>query len=212
MAEGIDKAAHVGALAGGGHTVAVLGTGPDKTYPSPHAALQDRILASGGAVVSQFAPHTRTFRGSFPARNVTMAGLTDLVVVMQAGARSGALYTAKAAHHSSRRVLVAPSDLADPANAGGLRLLRDKARAIGSPNDLLSLFGRSTLRRPPEAALPLPEHLAPVHAALDFSGQSLDELVRKLNLPTAKVLAGLLALELAGAVVRQPGPRYARIR
>lgn len=212
LAEGIDKAAHEGALDGLGHTVAVLGTGPDTTYPSRHAALQDRILASGGAVVSQYAPGTPGFRGAFPARNATLAGLADAVVIMQAGKKSGSLHTADAANKSNRPVLVAPSDLADRGNAGGLSLLRDKARAIGCSGDLLEVLHKAGVRRTPAAAVVLPEHLTPVHAALDFAGQSLDELIGKLNWPASVVLERLLALELAGVVVRQPGPRYARIR
>lgn len=212
LAEGIDGAAHQGALAGGGHTVAVLGTGPDRTYPSAHVSLQQGILASGGAVVSQFAPHTIGSRNLFPARNVTLAGLSDVVVIIQAGADSGALYTAEAASKSGRPVLVAPSDPADLGNAGGLNLLRGKARAIGSPQDVFELLqlesGAKFAAAPPQ----LPAELEPVHAALDFAGQSLDELMRKLHLPAAVVLDRLLALELAGAVVRQPGPRYVRIR
>jgi DNA processing protein len=212
LAEGIDGAAHRGALAGGGYTVAVLGTGPERTYPSPHASLQDGILASGGAVVSQFAPLAQVFPSNFPARNTTLAGLSDSVVIVKAGAESGALYTAEAASKSGRPVLVAPSDLADLGNAGGLNLLRGKARAIGSPDDLLELLKLRSRAKAAVVPLQLSAELEPVHAALEFSGSSLDELMRKLQLPAAVVLDRLLELELAGAVVRQPGPRYVRIR
>jgi DNA processing protein len=212
LAQGIDAAAHRGALAGLGHTVAVLGTGLDRTYPSLHAALLDRILASGGAVVTQFAPHTRTFPGCFPARNVTLAGLADAVVIMQAAGDSGALHTAQAALESARPVLVAPSDLADRENAGGLGLLRTRACAIGAPDDLLALLHVESHgpKAPPPPALP--PDLAAVVAGLDFCGKSLDELTRELNLPAATILNRLLSLELAGVVARQPGPRYVRTR
>lgn len=213
LAEGIDAAAHRGALDGKGHTVAVLGTGPDTVYPSPHAALHDRILASGGAVVSQFAPRTPFHPGHFPARNSTLANLADVVVIMQAGKDSGSLYTAEAALESERTVLVAPSDLADPGNAGGLELLCTEARGIGSPGDLFRwLKKESRTRRKAEAPLILPEELAQVLAGLDFTGQSLDQLSQTLQMPVPVLLDRLLSLELAGAVARQPGSCYVRVR
>ncbi len=104
LALGIDGAAHRGALNGGGVTVAVMGTGVDLIYPSAHVLLAEAILAGGGALVSQFADGTAPRRQNFPARNYTMAALSDVVVVVEAGEGSGALITAEAALdlHKSR--------------------------------------------------------------------------------------------------------------
>lgn len=212
LAEGIDGAAHAGALAGCGHTVAVLGTEPDRVYPSRHAALRDRIVASGGAVVTQFAPGTSTHRGHFPARNVTMAGLADIVVIFQAGEDSGSLHTAEAAWLSNRTVWVAPSDPGERDHAGGLKLLRTRARALVTPDDLLQALGLVPASRPGIPPLSLPVHLEAVFAQLDFAGQTLDELTRSLHLSAAEILDRLLELELAGVVARQAGPKYVRIR
>jgi DNA processing protein len=212
LAQGIDAAAHRGALEASGHTVAVLGTGLDRTYPSTHVALQDRILDAGGAVVSQFTPGAPTHPGYFPARNGTMAGLADAVVIMQASRDSGALYTAAAGARAGRPLLVAPSHPADRDNEGGLGLLRRRACAIGSPEDLFRLLHLKHRDPGLPPAPPRPPEEQRVLEALDFRGRSLDELTRALALPAATVLDRLLRLELAGVVVRQPGPRYVRTR
>lgn len=212
MATGIDAAAHEGALQAPGHTVAVLGTGLAKTYPWRHAALQDRILASGGAVVSQFAPHAPSHRGFFAARNATIAGMADALVVIQAGKNSGALITAKDAKRFGRPVLAVPSHPADKDYEGCLQLLKNTAHAISSPEDVLKVVGlKGRKRRVPTRPLLSPE-LQQMLEALDYQGMALDELTRALALPAPTVLDRLLRLELAGEVARQPGPRYVRLR
>jgi DNA processing protein len=210
LAVGIDSAAHQGALDASGHTVAVLGTGLANTYPAQHIRLVDRILASGGAVVSQFAPHTPTHPGLFPARNATLAGLADTLVVMQAAAESGALITAQYAKKYGRTVWALPSHPHDSTNSGCVRLLKEGARLISTPADLTGApqKGRST-----RAGRPLPPLSAGerrVLDAVDFEGVGLDELTQRLGDPPGAVLELLLGLELAGVVARQPGSRYAR--
>src|SRR5207302_5773865 len=97
LAHGVDAAAHRGALSAGGTTVAVLGTGVDVVYPAENAALAAELLAGGGALISEFPDGTPPRRGHFPKRNWTMAAVSDLVVVVEAGEGSGALITAEAA-------------------------------------------------------------------------------------------------------------------
>jgi DNA processing protein len=212
LAEGIDRAAHEGALSGSGHTVAVLGTGLDRTYPSHHAALLERILDTGGAVLSQFAPYAPTHPGFFPARNATIAGLADAVVIMQAGPQSGALSTARHAKDYQRPVLAVPSHPGDPDNAGCLKLLKSAAHAISTPEDLAYLVKTKVRGR---RALPDPTLTASERRVFDelgFEGKSVDELTRRLGEPAPSLLDLLLRLELAGVISRQPGPRYVRIR
>src|SRR5207302_6103457 len=108
LALGIDAAAHRGALAAGGATVAVMGTGVDIVYPAAHGALAEQILAGGGALVSQFPDGTLPRRHNFPARNLTMAALSDAVVVVEAGEGSGALITAAAALERGKDVRAVP--------------------------------------------------------------------------------------------------------
>src|SRR3989441_9821135 len=105
LALGCDAAAHRGALGGGGVTIAVIGTGVDIVYPASHFQLAEEILAAGGALVSQFAYGTAPRRHNFPARNQTMAALSDAVVVVEAVQGSGALITAEAALDLHKEVM-----------------------------------------------------------------------------------------------------------
>src|SRR3989441_8426784 len=118
LALGIDAAAHRGALNGGGVTVAVMGTGGDVIYPAGNGVLADAILAAGGALVSQFPDGTAPRRHNFPARNYTMAALSDVVVVVEAAEGSGALITAEAALDLHKEVMAAPGSIFSPLSVG----------------------------------------------------------------------------------------------
>jgi DNA processing protein len=212
LALGIDAAAHAGALEAEKPTVAVLGTGPEKVYPAGHRKLAENILMHGGALISQFLPGTAPNPGTFPARNAVIAGLSDAVLVVQAGLDSGALITAADAGRLNRDVYAVPAHPNTPDNRGGLALLKSGARAVTGPADLLqALLGLSSSRT--EAALPdLDLHEGEVLSALDFVGQFTDELAGKLSRPTAWILNVLLRLELLGLVEQRPGKRFVRLR
>src|SRR5216683_1417185 len=111
LALGCDAAAHRGALVGGGVTVAVMGTGVDIVYPAAHFRLAEEIVAAGGALVSQFPDGTSPRRRNFPARNVTLAALSDVVVVVEAVQGSGALITAEAALDLHKEVMAVPGSI-----------------------------------------------------------------------------------------------------
>src|SRR5438128_8686676 len=138
LALGIDAAAHRGALNGGGITVAVMGTGVDLVYPAAHTALAEAILSGGGALVSQFPDGTAPRRHNFPARNYTMAALSDLVVVVEAAEGSGALITAEAALGLGRSVMAVPGSVFSPLSVGCHQLLRDGAGLVQNARDVLS--------------------------------------------------------------------------
>ena len=212
LALGIDAAAHLGALEAGGTTVAVMGTGVDLIYPSQHAELAQRILDSGGALVSQFADGTAPRRQNFPARNWTMAAISELVVVVEAQEGSGALITASAALAMSKDVMAVPGSVFSPLSVGTHALLRDGAGLVQNARDILAALGAAgevlddPLRPPSRLGLELAPgrdgllaHLAestPVEAAL---------LARKLQIPVSEVIGRLTALELDGAVRRHGG-------
>jgi DNA processing protein len=210
LALGIDAAAHRGALNGGGITVAVMGTGVDVVYPAAHLRLAEDILAAGGALVSQFPDGTHPRRHNFPARNWTMAALSDVVLVVEAGEGSGALITAEAALDLHKEVMAVPGSIFSPLSVGTHSLLRDGAGLVQNARDVLAVLGQGgeVLDDP---LLP-PSRLGPglraerdgiVAHLSDVLAMSAADIARKLQLPVAEVLGRLTALELDGAVRRQ---------
>jgi DNA processing protein len=210
LALGIDAAAHRGALNAGGVTVAVMGTGVDIVYPAAHSLLAGDILAGGGALVSQFPDGTVPRRQNFPARNWTMAALSDLVVVVEAGEGSGALITAEAALHLHKEVMAVPGSIFSALSVGTHGLLRDGAGLVQNARDVLAVLalGGEVLDDPLSAPERLgfalrPERDGIVAHLSDVLPLSAAEVARKLQLPVSEVLGRLTALELDGAVRRQ---------
>ena len=212
LAMGIDAAAHRGALNGGGVTVAVMGTGVDVVYPSSHAELARAIIAGGGALVSQFPDGTEPRRHNFPARNFTMAALSDVVVVVEAGEGSGALITAEAALDLHKEVMAVPGSVFSPLSVGTHQLIRDGAALVQNARDILAAL--HVTGEVLDDPLATPEKLG---FSLDRGRDGLlshlsdvlvlnpAELARKLQLPVAEVLGRLTALELDGVVKRHEG-------
>src|SRR3989441_6574641 len=137
LALGIDAAAHRGALNGGGVTVAVMGTGVDVIYPAGNGVLADAILAAGGALVSQFPDGTAPRRHNFPARNYTMAALSDVVVVVEAAEGSGALITAEAALDLHKEVMAVAGRVFSPLFVRAHQVRRDHPRRVQIARDVL---------------------------------------------------------------------------
>lgn len=207
---GIDAVAHEAALEAAGHTIAVLGTGVDVAYPARHRGLYARILASGGALLSQFADGTPGYQANFPARNRIVAALAEAVVVVRAGARSGALITASWARAQGVPVLAVPGDVRDPLSAGTTALLKEGARAVASAADVLDVIGVKS-RPEPQLALPaLAGDEAALLAALARRPRHADEVARAAGLAPGAALAGLLALEVGGLCEQRPGHYFLR--
>lgn len=197
LARGIDAAAHCGALEGGGATVAVLGTGLGVVYPAGHRALQARIGAEG-LLLSEEPPDERAGPGSFPRRNRIIAALSRLVVVVEAGERSGALNTVDHALDLSREVAAVPGPIDAPECRGSNTLLRTGAQVATDVADVLAL-----LKLTPSARyVPTPGHTGEcaVWEALAHGAADLDTLTARSGLPVRECLAAVTSLELAGAV------------
>jgi len=201
LARGIDARAHRGALASGGRTVAVLGCGPDRIYPPEHRELADRV-ARAGAVVSELSPGRPPAAPHFPLRNRLISGLVQAVVVVEARPRSGSLITARHALNQGREVMVVPGPIDSPHAAGSNALLRDGARPVLEPRDVLeaiaSPFGALAATDPPPG--PPGEDEGRLHSRL--LGQSLarDELAREFGWPAGRLAAALMGLEIEGWV------------
>ncbi len=215
LALGIDGAAHAAAVRAGTPTVAVIGGGHERLYPAAHRALARSIADHGGAVLSEFAPDTRPSRGTFPRRNRIISGLADATVVVEAGARSGALTTAAWALEQGRALYLVPGRLDDPAVAGCLAFLREagpEARIVAGIPELLEdlgLLAPGGRRHPPGdallGALSGAEQAVATHVAAGLA--SVDELVQATGSASATVLGALTSLEIRGLVVEAFG-RY----
>jgi DNA processing protein len=203
LARGIDTAAHQGALDARGRTVAVLGSGLDVLYPAENAPLA-RAIAGDGAVVSEFPLGTPPLKQNFPRRNRTIAGWARATVVVEAGGRSGALSTARAALDEGREVMAVPGHPSQTAAEGTNALIRDGAALVRGAADVLGELG---IAPPAGEESPRDEILAALARGVPAS---VDEIQARCGLALPVLLARLTELELAAAVVRLPGALFLR--
>jgi DNA processing protein len=210
MALGIDSAAHEGALAGGGLTVAVLGGGADVPYPRSKRGLYRRI-ASHGAIVSEQPPGSRPFRWSFPARNRIMAALSAMTVVVEGNSSSGSLITAGFAADLGREVGAVPGQVTSALAGGPNELIRDGACLVRGAGDVLdALYGPGEAARRTSSSKPaLDDRLQRLLGAVERGAGSADAIASSPR-EVAEVLAGLTELELMGLVRRGPAGTYIR--
>lgn len=216
-AVGIDAAAHEAALGGPGRTVVVLGCGHAVDYPRPHArpdGLFDRVVASGGALVSEHLPVTPPRPAVVRARNRIVAALADAVVVVEGGPRSGALLTATAAAERGSAVLAVPGDVRRPGSAAPHRLLAEGAAPCTGPDDLLAALGAMPAAgTTPQHAAPstLPDALRAPLAEAWPQPLRMDELAAAAALPVGQVLAAVTRAQIAGEVAESSqGVRFVR--
>lgn len=216
LARGIDTAAHRGALAGGGKTVAVLGCGIDRVYPAENKGLF-REIANQGAVISEYAPGTPPLPGHFPARNRIISGLSQGVLVIEAASGSGSLITADFALEQGREVFALPGPVHAEASKGSNRLLKDGAHLVTEARDILDLLwpGQppTKVRQQEDRFVEsLPGEAARVYQTLGPEPLHIDEITQNTGLTPPEVSAILLHLELQGGVQTLPGMRYLRAR
>jgi DNA processing protein len=216
LARGVDAAAQTAALDSGGRTIAVLGSGLGRVYPPENRRLAETIAGAGnGAVVSEFpflAP-PRSFH--FPQRNRLISGLSHLLLVIEAGARSGSLSTVEWALRQGRQVAALPGRVDQPQAIGALQLLRDGATPALEPDEILEMVqpgGADRLRKTcgdvPTAAIdgPLARPLADLFAEED--SWHADQVAARLGIDPSSILAELTRLEIAGVLRQEPGGGY----
>jgi DNA processing protein len=208
LAKGIDAAAHRGALAGEGRTVAVMGCGLDICYPARHRDLFDQI-SSCGTLVSEYPPGTRPLPGHFPVRNRIIAGMTLGVVLVEAPAAGGAMITARLAMEFGREVFAVPGAVHSPVSVGPHLLVRDGARLAASADQILEDLGMLRSPRDPDDPPDLHPDEARVLGVLEAEPLLLDIVARRAALPASTTAAVLAKLELKTLVSRRPGGRFA---
>ena len=223
LAVGIDASAHEGALAAKGRTVAILGCGLDQIYPPENTDLAARIVAQGGALVSEFPPGTAPRRENFPRRNRLISGLSLGTLVVEAARQSGSLITARLATEQGREVFAIPGSIHNPLARGCHELLRQGAKLVETAADILSELkipytkqditdelSHASVARTARPALDKDYEI--LLDALGFEPQSIDALVEQTGLPSPSVASMLLILELEGRVGLHAGGRYARVK
>lgn len=215
LARGIDTAAHEAALAAGGLTWAVLGSGLDRMYPAENAGLARRIVDGGGALLSELPPDQGPRPRFFPARNRIVSGLSWAVVVVEGDPKSGSLITARWAADQGREVLAVPGPADSALSQGPLELLRAGARPAAEAADVLAVLPAWARPEEPEA-LPLweprPHWDGPDgEKILELLGShelGLDELLGTTGWEPPRLLAALGELEARGVVRALPGQHY----
>jgi DNA processing protein len=206
LARGVDSAAHRGALAVRGLTIAVLGCGADIVYPSEHTALAVEI-AGEGALLTELAPGTPPQAFFFPRRNRIISGLARAVIVIEAGEKSGSLITARCALDQGRDVLAVPGNVLNGRNRGGHALLRDGAKIVESADDILEELGMGNGEKAVARAAPADPLLA---CLTPGEPSGIDDIAAQTGLVAAKLLPRLFDLELRGLVRRAGGGRFVR--
>lgn len=221
LARGIDTAAHWGVLNEAGTAVAVMGTGPDRVYPAANRGLAERVLACGGALLTEHPPGVRPEPGHFPRRNRIISGLALGVVVVEAALPSGSLSTATHAAEQGREVMAVPGPVRSPTSRGCHELLRNGAALIETPEDVVRALGDrfrpaglALPSRPPAQAGPVADLSPAQHRVLASTSTlpcDIDLLASRCGMSVSEVTAAVVQLELAG-LVESTGAGVARLR
>jgi DNA processing protein len=228
MARGIDTAAHTGALAAEGRTLAVQGCGLSRIFPPENAKLFDLISASG-ACISELPLAAEPLAENFPPRNRIIAGLSLGTIIIEAGLRSGALITAKTALESNREVMAVPGKIDSPLSQGPHQLIKQGARLIENVEDVMEALGYIGEQLKEHAALAAREATEKVETPLfetskfNLKGQEktiydalgkepvhLDQLIADTDLPAGAVNAAVVSLRLKGLIKQLPGNLFTK--
>jgi DNA processing protein len=210
LAQGVDAAAHRGGLAGGGSTIAVLGTGVDRVYPQSNAALAADIERDG-LLLSEFPLGTRALPHHFPRRNRLISGLAQGCLVIEAALASGSLVTARAAAEQGRDVFALPGSIHSPLSKGCHALIKSGAKLVESAQDVLAELPGFSAQAGSAPATAAGEEKHPLLAHMGPDPVDVDSLCARSGLAPSRVSAELLALELAGRVAALPGGLYQKL-
>ncbi|NUM35945.1 MAG: DNA-protecting protein DprA [Candidatus Brocadiae bacterium] len=214
LARGIDIAAHRGAIAGGGRTIAVLGSGIQCIYPPEHWQDANRIVENG-CLVSEYTPQTSPEAFHFPERNRIISGLSLGILVIEAGIKSGAIITAHVALEQGKEIFALPGNIDNLQTQGCHRLIQQGAKLVTNVDEILEeiLPLQSKILPSPETQeqiIPVSDEEKAIWEILSECPQPLDTIAYKSPLPPSTTAAKLLVMEMKGIVELFPGQKYAR--
>lgn len=211
LALGIDAAAHRGALAATGNTVAFIGTGIDRIYPARNKELALE-LAARGAIASEFPIGTPAIAANFPRRNRLISGIARGVLVVEAAMDSGSLITARLGAEQGREVFAVPGSIHSPQSKGCHKLLKQGAKLVETAEDVLDeLRWFAPVKCTPSAKGDIATPSFGLLSVMGFEPCGLDELSERSGLPADSLSVMLLGLELEGRVASLPGGRYQQL-
>ena len=212
LARGVDAVAHQASLEAGGRTLAVLGCGVDRIYPPENRRLAEQIVAHG-ALISDYPPGTPPEGANFPPRNRIISGLSQAVVVIEAGITSGALITANFAAEQGRDVFAVPGNINSPQSKGTNVLIQQGAQPLLTSDDLLSALNLGQVKHFQVARVALPADAleARLYGCLSQAPLHVDDICAATDLPIDRVSAALAMMELKGMVRQVAGMTYALV-
>lgn len=212
LARGVDAVAHQAALNAGGRTLAVLGSGVDRVYPPDNRRLADQIIERG-ALASDYPPGTPPEGTNFPPRNRIISGLSLAVVVVEAGATSGALITAGFAADQGREVFAVPGNITAPQSQGSNRLVQNGARPLLDAREVLEVLELTMVTQHQAARVVIPADAleARLYEVIGREPLHVDEIRARTEIPIEKVTATLALMELKGMVRQVGGMRYVAV-
>lgn len=213
LARGIDSIAHKGCLDVKGYTIGVLGSGIDVIYPAENKELFEKILDNNGAIISEFPFSTKPRRENFPIRNRIISGLSQGIIVIEAGKKSGTLITAKWALDQGKEVFAVPGSIFSYQSEGTHYLIKEGAIIVTSPEEILSYFGwkdEKTLISSKQE-MDLSEEEKEILSHLSPYPPHIEEIFIKIDKPPFKILSLLTELELKGLIESLPG-RYIKLK
>lgn len=200
LARGVDTVAHISTIEVGGKTIAVLGGGLSKIFPSENIRLAERIANGFGAILTEFPPSYPHLAGNFPARNRIIAGLSRGVLVTEAAEDSGSLITARLAIEQGREVFAVPGPITSSLSEGTSVLLKEGAKLVSSVHDILEELGVRSGLVVKVVDLNLSEEEKEILEFIKDEGKHVDEIARALKKKVADVSSVLLKLEILGVV------------
>ena len=210
LARGIDTLSHQSALAAGGRTLAVIGSGPDIYYPAENRRLAERIAASG-CVISEFLPGTMPNKENFPRRNRLISGLSLGILVIEATARSGSLITAGCALEQNKEVFAVPGNITSLTSEGTNKLIRQGAKMVLHTEDIIEELApvlKGYIRASQREKITLAGEEEKLCSMLSRDPKHVDIISRESGLSVNQLLNLLLSLELKGIVKQVSGKRF----
>jgi len=212
FARGIDTEAHLTAIEEGGKTVAVFGSGIDIIYPPENKKLYEKIISSGGCVISEFPLSTPPLKSNFPLRNRLISGISFGVVIVEAPKKSGALITADYALNQGREVFAVPGSIFEKKQEGSNRLIQEGAKPVIDASDIISEFGFIEKKEVKEEKRRISKEEQNILSFITTKERTIEEISFLSGMDISKITEILLNLELKGWVRSLPGSKYIAIK